>query len=131
MVLSNLRPLVSTKAHEVYSQTLVFHPYKGFLPGLYQQADRIETEQEDVQRVGDWLRRHITNLEEYVIVSWEPEDAVATTAAIFCDYWDDFCYPASDDISVTPLSEDWMLVYRHDEVLFFRQHRANEVENRP
>jgi hypothetical protein len=127
-VLSGIRPLVPAKAREVFSETLLFDPDNRFLPGHYQIVE-IETGNEDVQQVGDWLRQHIANLEEHVVVSWawEPEEAVATTGAIFCDYWDDFCYPSSDDVVITPLSQDWKLVYWHEEVFFFGRRYAQSV----
>lgn len=120
-VLANIRPLAPVKAVEVNDKTSVFHPDKGFLPGTYRLADEIETKHEDAQRVRDWLQLHIPSLEERVIVCWNFNDAVVTTAAIFCDYWDDFCYPGSDDASISPFSGEWIFCYWHEKVFFFGQ----------
>lgn len=119
--LANIRPLVPAKASEVDEKTSVFNPDEGFLPGTYQLIDEIESEHNDEQVVRDWLRSYIPNLEGQVIVCWNLDNAVVTKSSIFCYYWDDFCYPASDDVSISPLSGEWLLFYWHEEVFFFGQ----------
>lgn len=121
-VLVNIRPLAKVKAREIYEKTLGFYPNEGFMHGSYELMDKMEVEDKDVQEVRDWLVSNISELEEPVVASWSPEDAVVTTAAIFCDYWDDFCYPSSDDVSFLPFSEEWLLFYSHEEVFFFGHH---------
>ena len=54
-----------------------------------------------------------------IIVSWDAEKAVVTDWEMFTTYWDDFCYPASDDVTVWPLDAAWTLCYRHYEVFQF------------
>ncbi len=38
----------------------------------------------------------------WVIVSWTEDWAVLTQWRVFAQYWDDFCYPMSDDIVIWP-----------------------------
>ena len=57
-----------------------------------------------------------------IIVSWDAATAMVADWGIFVSNWDDFCYPASDDLSVWPLDGGWTLCYRHYEVLQFRSH---------
>ena len=45
--------------------------------------------------------------------------AICVSWGVFCQYWDDFCYPASDDVTIWPLSEEWFLIYDHSEKFFF------------
>ena len=52
---------------------------------------------------------------EQVVVSWDNSHAVHTLSGIFCRFWDDFCYPSSDDVMVWPQNEEWILVYWHYE----------------
>ena len=64
-----------------------------------------------------------------VIVSWDPSTAVVTHWGIFTRYWDAFCYPSSDDVTVWPvpssvdgagaMSAPWVLCYHHSEVFAF------------
>jgi hypothetical protein len=57
---------------------------------------------------------------EIVLVSWDARTAVVTDWDCFVTYWDDFCYPSSDDVTVLPLDGEWMVCYRHYEVIQFR-----------
>lgn len=51
---------------------------------------------------------------ERVIVSWDATDAAETSWKTFRTYWDDFCYPSSDDVTISPLDERWLLCYHHE-----------------
>lgn len=33
---------------------------------------------------------------------------------VFCDFWSDFCYPASDDVTAWPADEAWLLEAHHE-----------------
>lgn len=60
-----------------------------------------------------WLRLLPVALSEQVIVRWDASTAVRTTWEVFTSYWDDFCYPGSDDVEVFPQSGAWLLLYHH------------------
>jgi len=45
--------------------------------------------------------------------------AIETTWSIFTEYWDAFCYPSSDDVTVVPVTGSWRLVYYHYEQFEF------------
>jgi hypothetical protein len=72
---------------------------------------------EDVQQ---WLAHRPIDPETVVTVRWSRELAVVTTWSIFAEYWDDFCYPSSDDVDVVPVTRDWLLQYHHWEAFDFR-----------
>ncbi|MCX6924445.1 MAG: hypothetical protein NT154_14705 [Verrucomicrobia bacterium] len=65
--------------------------------------------------VRDWLRSIQPDGQASVYVTWSQALAVRTTWGIFTRYWDDFCYPSSDDVTVAPVAGTWRLVYCHDE----------------
>jgi hypothetical protein len=48
-------------------------------------------------------------------VAWEPDLAVTLPAKVFCEFWNDFCYPASDDVVILPAPGGWLLRYHHEE----------------
>ena len=54
--------------------------------------------------------------ETEVYLSWDIETALKTNWNIFSQYWDDFCYPASDDLTIIPVDETWILAYFHEEI---------------
>lgn len=58
-----------------------------------------------------------------VFVSWDPRTALQTRWSIFCRYWRDFCYPASDDIIVLPEESAWVLRYHPSERFMFGRRR--------
>ena len=60
-----------------------------------------------------WLRLLPVALSEEVIVRWNASTAIRTTWEVFTEYWDDFCYPSSDDVEVFPQSSEWLLLYHH------------------
>ncbi len=120
-VLANIRPISKNKALEVDEHSRLFHPDEGFVQGTFDLVAELQILQvhNDAEYVRDWLRQHIPASEERLIISWDCDNAVVTTVAIFCEYWDDFCYPGSDDVLVSPLHDEWMLFYWHEEVFFF------------
>ena len=65
------------------------------------------------QEVRTWLKRLPTGSEQEVIASWDSEIALFLPWSLFVMRWDDFCYPSSDDITVFPVSQAWVLAYHH------------------
>lgn len=77
---------------------------------------------DDFEGVRDWLRARPVSGDTAILVSWRfSGDAVIARWHIFCKYWDDFCYPSSDDVIIWPLSGAWALEYRHFEEFCFAE----------
>ncbi len=51
--------------------------------------------------------------EQQVLVSWSADLALVTSWRTFRTYWDAFCYPSSDDVSVWDPNAAWTVCYRH------------------
>jgi hypothetical protein len=49
---------------------------------------------------------------------------VRLPALLFVGRWDDFCFPSSDDVTVYPADERWLLEYAHREEFVFRRAAA-------
>ena len=56
-----------------------------------------------------------------VVVSWSDDTAVRTQWQVFRKYWDDFCYAASDDVSIWSPGSNWSLCYFHNEVFILKR----------
>ncbi len=69
----------------------------------------------DSAEVCRWLRAVQPDSQVRVYVSWSKDWAVEMSWNIFTEYWDDFCYPSSDDVTVVPVSGAWHLLYHHYE----------------
>jgi hypothetical protein len=51
--------------------------------------------------------------DERIVVSWDQATAVETSWRTFREHWEVFCYPGSDDVTISPLDERWVLCYHH------------------
>lgn len=58
--------------------------------------------------------------DQRVIVGWDRDDILETSWRTFCSYWDDFCYPSSDDVTIYALDGSWVLWYHHWERFSFQ-----------
>jgi hypothetical protein len=54
-----------------------------------------------------------------VVVSWASPVCATTRWLTFAKYWNEFCYPSSDNVWITPLDLSWLLYYDHEETLEF------------
>jgi hypothetical protein len=121
--LAAIRPLSLAKAQEVAALTmpdlrsLVESP-RGAIPEHFRSPAKEISAEGDVAAVGAWLKE-LSSGDQSVVVSWDPHRAVLTTWKVFYTYWDDFCYPSSDDVTVVPLSGEWLLWYDHEERFVF------------
>ena len=117
-ILNSIQPLSETKARELCRYSLGFSNQSGLVESLFEHISRIETS-DDSPAIRQWLLNRLSDLNQLVVVSWDNELAVLLNWKVFCEHWDDFCYPSSDDVAIFPLSGDWMLIYSHDEYFMF------------
>ena len=111
-VLRRIRALAPLAAARVHSQTVA----RCREAGRFTVAFRTDDPPAEVQRR---LRELPPEANCTVLVSWDAETAAVTEWEVFVAHWDDFCYPASDDVTVAPLSGAWTLCYRHYDVFQF------------
>lgn len=107
-VLGNLQPLEVADARKLSKPMIASFPRETRIDAA------ITTEEGRA-----WLLEQNPNVEEQVIISWTENLAIKTTWKIFTEHWEDFCYPASDDLAVLPESNAWMLLYHHNEEFKF------------
>lgn len=120
-ILSQINPLTPEKSSALYDFQNQFSPFENFQYEKVNDENYIRTDFFDSSAVTNWLENKIGDEENFIFLCWNKDWAIRTTAKVFCDYWDDFCYPASDDIVVTAEKTDWIIVYHHEEYLFFRK----------
>ncbi len=82
-------------------------------------ASAVSHSASDSGEVRRWLRCVQPDSRVRVYVSWTKDWAVEMNWDVFTEYWDDFCYPSSDDITVVPVGGTWRLVYHHYEQFDF------------
>jgi len=135
--LAQIHPLVEKKAEAIWEHAIAYieelwkyafddTPEPIASSPLFEWLRHIDMTKEPLDRV----RQHLTSFEpqgdQVVIVLWEPTTAVAVPWQLFYEYWDDFCYPGSDDVSVWPVSEMWCLQYHHEDQLIFGRLKPRE-----
>lgn len=117
--LLKIYPLHKSSAKTVWEKSLTF-PNRD-LEKVSDNTNLISTEvsESEEHTILSWLEEKLVN--GNIIVSWEPDAAVLTQTNIFIKYWDEFCYPSSDDVTVWPENEEWILQYRHYEEFLFSE----------
>lgn len=83
------------------------------------ESDWIIANSENDEKINTF-RNKLTSIlnswNENVIVTWNRTTTLKTTKEIFIKYWDDFCYPSSDDVTIISEETNWVMFYRHFEV---------------
>ena len=130
-VLAAIHPLTEAKAEELWVVAEQLHKDFDALPnvdpsnlsGGPASRNAIDTSGDDIKLVQDWLHSRPVEDDPDVLIVWRffPGCGVLSKWRTFCQYWDDFCYPASDDVAIWPLYGSWAVVYRHFEVLRFAE----------
>lgn len=116
--LQRIKPLTPIKAKELWRILGHYVSANGPKENIFECSPWIEATIDipnAFEKVRDWLLGQFSDYEQSVIVSWDKDTAVLTDWGVFCNYWDDFCYPASDDVTVFPPHIDWILFYAHYE----------------
>ena len=116
--LNSIQPLSESKSRELCQYSLAFSNQSGLIESLFDFVSRIDAS-DDSPEIRQWLLELLSDLNQTVVVSWDNELAALVSWKVFCEYWDDFCYPSSDDVAIFPLSGEWMLFYSHDEYFMF------------
>lgn len=116
--LAGIRPLADAAARQAWTTLKsLFHPNDWNLdPQHFGPLQEVDTSG-DAEPVRAWLEHVIPPHSDDVLIQWEPGLAALTHEAVFRTYWDDFCYPSSDDVLIWPLSDAWAAFYFHEESL--------------
>jgi hypothetical protein len=117
--LIEIQPLNETKALELNQHSLQFLDQSGLEKSLFKHIEKVDTSIAEELKIQQWLLNCSANLNQQIIVSWDNKLAVVVKWKVFCKYWDDFCYPVSDEVAIFPFSEEWMLFYSHNEYFVF------------
>jgi hypothetical protein len=117
--LKTIRPISVAKAGELHEFLKDFHSEHGLKVENFVSVERFLAPWSEIDKVSDQLRTRLRASDNDLAVSWDAKTAVMVSKEVFVEYWDDFCYPSSDDVDVLPLSHGWMLAYFHDEYFEF------------
>lgn len=113
-----IHPVNPLKAKVFWEHVTGFLEKGQLNPALFQVEPQFDASGEPGP-VSDWLLQRDSSVSQFVLLFWDESTAVLTEWEIFIQYWDDFCYPSSDDVIIYPLSGKWLLLYDHEEILQF------------
>lgn len=98
----------------------------------FNETEWISASCEKVEKI-DSFRKTIDSIlepwNENVIITWNRTTTLTTTKEIFLKYWDDFCYPSSDDVTIISEDTNWIMFYDHIEVakIWTRKKRTHNI----
>ncbi|MCX7004477.1 MAG: hypothetical protein NTV22_14565 [bacterium] len=110
-----LIPLTSATAVRVCQLSAALCGRNGLHTEVLVNIVESDARQEEPARA--WLAALPVSRDTQVIVSWDRATALMLPWWLFVCRWDDFCYPAADDVTVLPINGGWLLVYFHFELL--------------
>ena len=101
------------------NKIIEYFEIEGNLKNDYIETDWIYASSES-DKTKKLFRRKLASIiekwNEGLIVSWDQTTTLKVTKEIFLKYWDDFCYPSSDDVIIISLETNWIMYYRHNEL---------------
>ncbi|NJK96397.1 MAG: hypothetical protein HC905_17110 [Bacteroidales bacterium] len=71
---------------------------------------------DSIEKFSNDFKKLTQDFNENLFISWNSTTCIYTTKDIFIKYWDDFCYPSSDDVTIISELTNWVYFYKHFEV---------------
>ena len=113
--IAQLQPLSETESKRL-NKVISHFEKKDTLSRLFTQSDWISANSEKPEQFRMQLASIVEPWKEGVIVTWNNTTTLRTTKEIFQKYWDDFCYPSSDDVTIISEKTNWIMFYSHSEI---------------
>jgi hypothetical protein len=107
-----IRPLTAEAAEKIHESLKHLHRPEGLNRSAIHELRKIQAE-ENEEAINAWIDDLPIADEEVILLSWSSELAVQTQWKILKKSWSDFWYPASDDLTATPISVSWVLAVSH------------------
>jgi hypothetical protein len=108
-VLASLIPLESTHTDQLYHRgEKVFSDISA--------TSILQHHSEEFEATREWLVRLPFSANARVLIVWSRDTGISLPWHTFVAFWDDFCYPSSDDAFVFPESGSAGLAWNHYEV---------------
>ena len=123
--LKDLKPLgkVASRFLFDYLKTNDLHSDSPFKSGFFKQIDSIEITENNAIKVKDWLLKSGLDSKNEVILSWDFDNAMILPFGLLVEYFDDFHYSSSDDLTVFQKDLNWAFLFSHADQIFYGQNR--------
>lgn len=119
--LKDLKPLdkVASRFLFDYLKSKDLHNDLPFKSGFFKRTESIEITENNTIRVKEWLLKFGLNTENQVLLSWDLEKAMILPFGLLVEYFDDFYYSTSDDLTVFQKDLNWALFFFHADQIFY------------
>ena len=117
--LDQIKPLVEPDAKQVHQLLLKSWDDYSLVPDQFVSIVEQSTKDQKTSSIVAWLQKTVPTEEPIFFISWDDRNCVSCSRDLFVSRWDDFCYPSSDDVLISPQSMNWLLYYFHEEVFYF------------
>jgi len=122
-VLAQMHPVEAAEAISLSQRSQAFADQEGLDERVF-VVNTILSKDLSQQAGCRWLREQQADLNTNIVVLWDAATAIRTTWEIFTAYWDDFCYPSSDNVLVWPEFGSWAFFFHHEECFQFGKKKA-------
>ena len=129
--LAQIRPLTAIKTNQVCQSILPLIGSEQCLSGEFFEDIKEFNTSGDAEDGRTWLLDHLPPSVTELVVCWVHFDipALVTSAEVFFSYWDDFCYPCSDNVVVWSMNDEWAAFYHDSERLWVGRRRPTTVHS--
>jgi hypothetical protein len=116
-ILAQMIPQTPEQAKTLFDESLMLTGNNGLDPSIFSLAQITTADITGPSLITSWLFEYHPEAQTPVYLSWQADTALLTNWGVFASYWDDFCYPVSDDLVVLPEDRRWALLYHHSEFM--------------
>lgn len=110
---------VSESESKRLNKVIKFFENENNLKKEFNETEWMNVGTESIEKI-DFYRKKFNSIlrpwNENIIITWNRKETLTTTKEIFLKYWDDFCYPSSDDVIIISIETNWVMFYNHIEV---------------
>jgi hypothetical protein len=119
--LNNLIPLNSESSKFLwnYLSNEKIHFDDPLNKNIFRKIKQIGIQIDNEKEVKAWLSNLGIPLSAFVLLNWDQDNSMIVPMKILIKYYDSFFYPSSDDLTVFDKTLNWILLFRHDEQIFF------------
>jgi hypothetical protein len=119
--LESLKPLdkVAAKFLYDYIKTMDLHKDIPFKIDIFKHIDSIEIKDNNDNEVKDWLLKYGLDSNDEIFLSWDIDNAMIIPFGLLVEYFDDFYYSSSDNLTVFQKDLNWALLFFHTDIIYF------------
>jgi len=90
-----------------------------FTKDLFPTIDAAKIQYDNKNEIKKWLYQRGIPFDKPVYLSWDKNNAMIVPWKLLIKYYDCFYYPSSDDLTVIDQSLNWILLFYHEDEIYF------------